>query len=116
MKNILFKRRNDLKHRIKVLSIRQQTEDAENKTFIVKNFIYKVTVVESMETKIDAPEIFIRKVCDTKNKLEKFTFRVKGSFYMPYQRYIVHVQFQHRLNIQIHWKKSFSPKKSAVLT
>ena len=117
MKEIMFKKLSDLKKRTKHLSISQHSEDKDCKTHVQKSFSYIVSKMEGQEPEVVAPQVFIKKSLNTKTGVETFTFEVKGSFYMSYNRSMMKVRFHHTLNIEILWKeKVFSPKKSAVLT
>jgi len=117
MRDILYKKRESLKHRRKLISITEHSEDQQCRTTVRKSFIYIVTQAETVAKDIGKPEVFIRKAFDTKTQEEKFAFRVKGSFYMTRERSMFKVEFCHTLRIDIVWKnKVFSPKKSVTLT
>lgn len=117
MKKILYKRNKNVKKGTKCFSISQKTEDKECVTLIKKNFMYKVSPSKDLNPKVEPPRIDIVKGFDTKKKVEKFEFNVKGCFYMMHERMLVKVSFQHSLKIKLVWKsKIFSPKKSAILT
>lgn len=117
MKKVLFKRHNDKDNKIKNIAVLTKNEDKESKTEVYKSFMYKVTAVSDDAVEQIAPQVFIKKELDTKKNIEKFNFRVKGCFYITYDRKLVKVNFVHTLNILINWKKKiFSPKKSEVLT
>jgi hypothetical protein len=117
MKKVLYKRKVDFKERTKELSLSSRTEDAQSVTQVQKGFLYTVTPVQEAKEVPSQPEISIFKEFDTKKRIEKFKFEVKGFFYLDHGRSLVKVDFKHKLDIYIKWKtKNFSPKKSAVLT
>ena len=117
MREILYKKRQSLKNRRKMISISEHAEDTECLTHVHKNFIYMVTRVEAASPAMPQPQIYINKAFNTKSQQERFSFRVKGAFYMPRDRNIFRVDFCHILRIHITWKnKIFSPKKSVTLT
>ncbi len=117
MRDILYKKKESLKHRRKMVSIIEHAEDDQCRTSVHKSFVYLVNRADCIEKGIEKPEIFIRKVFDTKLQEERFSFRVKGCFYMTRDRFIYRVDFCHTLRIDIVWKnKVFSPKKSVTLT
>ena len=92
-------------------------EDQDCRTHVRKSFVYIVTGAHQGESPIENPQIYVKKFFDTKLQHEKFSFRVKGAFYMTKDRVIYRVDFCHTLKIDIHWKnKIFSPKKSVTLT
>ncbi len=116
MKEILFKKKCNAGKGIKSLSISQQSEDKDSTTLVRKSFLYHVTKTQETNPKTDPPQIYIKKVFDTKKKTEKFFLKVKGAFYMTHKRLLLQVNFQHTLNIHILWKaKSFSIKNATVL-
>ena len=117
MRHILYKKRQSIKNRRKVISINEHTEDKECKTNVRKSFAYVVSLANPDEKTLIEPQIYIKKSFDSKSQVEKFSFRVKGAFYMNKERYTLKVDFCHTLKIDISWKnKVFSPKKSATLT
>ncbi len=117
MKKLQFKRLNDPKKKMKLVRITSRTEDNECITHVLKKFTYKVSVSEEKEPKTVAPEVFIKKSFNTRRRVEKFNFLVKGHFFVKQKRMLLKVDFQHTLNIHISWKhKAFSPKKSEALT
>ena len=116
MKEILFKNATSVPKKRKAISISETSEDKECKTFVRKSFIYLVTPQMRIEQTIPQPDITIRKFYCTKTKEEKFSFRVKGYFYIAKEYCFLKVSFCHSLKINILWKaKVFSPK-SATLT
>lgn len=117
VKKILINRVSDQRKRAKFLSIGQQTQDKESVTSVQKKFVYMVFPIQEAPTSLNPPQIYIRKEFDYKNKVEKFSFKVKGYFFITHQQQLFKVRFRHSLNIEIAWKsKIFSPKKSVVLT
>ena len=117
MKNIIFKKNIDAEDKTKSLSVIQKFEDKECQTEIQKSFRYAVSGAEINAPPACEPQIYIIKSFDSKKKIEMFNFQVKGSFYITHSRLLWKVEFNHTLDIKIHWKeKIFSPKKSEVLT
>ena len=116
MREILFKNMTSVPKRRKAVLISERSEDKECKTYVRKSFVYRVTPEVRVEHPIPQPDIYIRKSYSTKTKEEKFSFRVKGYFYMAKDGCFLKVNFCHCLKINILWKsKIFSPK-SATLT
>jgi len=117
MKKVFFKKLTNPKDRTKTVLINSQSEDDECKTNMRKSFVYKVSQADKVDLSLEAPQVHIRKSFDTKKRIEKFHLKVDGKFYMKHERLTLEVNFQHTLNIAIHWKtKVFSPKKSEILT
>ncbi len=118
VKRILVRKFADPQKGIKRMSISQKTIDKECYTLVRKSFIYNVSRVHNKNNyKNQSPQICIKKVVDTKKKIEKFTFRVNGRFYITYNRKVFEVYFQHRLNIQISWKSEISsPQEGKIVS
>ena len=116
MKKLIFERRQNVENRTKTMCMSSRSEDAESVTSVKKSFHYMLSQPENPQPQVLSPEIFIRKGYDSKRKVESFNFQVIGSFYITHDRQLLRVDFHHCLDIQIDWKKDFSPKKSAVLT
>jgi len=116
MKRVLIKKMTDPKRRIKSLSITQSKADKECRTHIRKGFLYHVSKADEQNPVTKRPQVYIKKVIDRDKKVETFNFQVKGRFYLMHARTLVKVCYHHTLDVQIFWKKNFSPKKSAVLT
>lgn len=117
MRQFYIEKKCDPRRRTKYLSVWQSCEDKECRTWIRKNFVYLVKEIENISPSLNPPQVFVKKVFDSKNNVEKFVFTVKGCFYVTYKRWMYKVRFHHGLNIELLWKtKIFSPKKSAVVT
>ena len=111
MKEVLHKRRRDLGRGTKLITINSRIEDKESRTRVRKSFLYHVTRSEEAKMAVSAPEIFIRKSFDTLNKIEKFCFQIKGSFFTTNGNMVAKVYFHHCLNVQIAWKGFSLPHK-----
>jgi hypothetical protein len=116
MKAITYQKTSNVDKGIKALAISSKTDNGDSLTEVKKSFSYHVYRVDQRTHEQPVPEIHITKSFDTKTNTEKFNFQVKGSFIMTQNRFFLKVDFHHTLDIQILWKKDFSPKKSAVLT
>ena len=104
MKKVLFRKRMNLKKRIKTFSIYSRSEDQECKTQVKKGFAYAVDRAKETRPVSKPPLIFIRKSFDTKKAIETFSFHVKGYFFVTYKRELIRVRFYHTLEIEIKWK------------
>ena len=118
MRKIKYRKKHSLKNRWKMIKIDERTEDKECKTHVQKSFIYIVKSVNpNCDQTLRQPEIFTKKALNTKIQNEKFSFRVKGYFFMVQGRNLFKVKFCHTLKIDINWKiKVFSPNKSVTKT
>ena len=113
MKEILHKRRRDLGRGTKLITINSRIEDKESRNRVRKSFLYHVTRSEEAKAAIAAPEIFIRKSFDTLQRIEKFCFQIKGSFFTTNGEVVARVYFHHCLNVQISWKDFNFPQKAS---
>ena len=62
------------------------------------------------------PQVHIEKSFDSVRGDEKFSFRVKGFFYVNHSRRLMKVDYCHTLRINLHWKiESSTPKKTVTM-
>ncbi len=116
MKEVLYRNATSLPKGRKAIFISEKCEDKECRTYVRKSFVYLVSPEMRVCQPANAPDIHIRKAYNSKTKEEKFTFRIKGYFYITKDFSVLKVRFCHSLKIKILWKsKLFSPK-SATLT
>ena len=116
MRRILYKKMTSLENRSKAISVSENSEDKECKTRVKKSFLYFVKPDVQIEAHVTPPEIFIKKSYDTKTKEERFSFRVKGYFFINRDQCYYQVNFCHSLNIHITWKPHLISPKSVTLT
>jgi len=115
MRDILHKTQEILKGRGKVITLREHTEEEECITDVRKNFIYVATEAQ-IEEKQSIPQVRIAKSFDSVRRDEKFSFRVKGFFYVNHSRRLMKVNYCHTLRINLHWKiKTSTPKKTVTM-
>ena len=115
MRDIFHKTEAVLHGRGKVITLREHAEENESITDVRKNFIYVVTEAQ-FEEKSSSPKVHIRKFFDSVSHDEKFSFRVKGFFYVNQSRGLMRVDYCHTLRINLHWKaKVSSPKKTVTM-
>ena len=115
MRDILHKTTAILNGRGKVITLREHAEEKECVTDVRKNFIYLATEAQSEEEQ-SIPQVHIAKSFDSVRHDEKFSFRVKGFFYVNHSRRLMKVAYCHTLRINLHWKtKVSSPKKTVTM-
>jgi hypothetical protein len=115
MRDILHKTAGILQGRGKAITLRERTEEKESITDVRKHFIYLATEVLS-EEKQSVPQVHIKKSFDSVSRDERFSFRVKGFFYVNHSRRLMKVDYCHTLRIKLHWKaKASSPKKTVTM-
>ena len=103
MRDILHKTTAILHGRGKVITLREHAEEKECITDVRKNFIYVASEVPN-EEKQAMPQVHIKKSFDSVSHDEKFSFRVKGFFYVNHNRRLMKVGYCHTLRINLHWK------------
>ena len=113
MRDILHKTTGILKGRGKVITLREHAEEKECITDVRKNFIYLATEAQS-EEKQSIPQVHIKKSFDSASRDEKFSFRVKGFFYVNHNRRLMRVDYCHTLRINLHWKAKVTTQKKTV--
>ena len=115
MRDIIHKTSGILHGRGKVITLREHAEEKECVSDVRKNFIYVATEAQS-EEKQSIPQVHINKSFDSARGDEKFSFRVKGFFYVNHNRRLMKVAYCHTLRINLHWKvKATSPKKTVTM-
>jgi len=115
MREIKHKTTGILQGRGKVITLREHSEEKECNTDVRKNFIYVASEAEHEEQQL-APQVHIDKSFDSVLRDEKFSFRVKGFFYVHHGRRLMKVSYRHTLRINLHWNgKVSSPKKTVTM-
>lgn len=115
MRDIFHKTREILHGRGKVITLREHTDEKECVTDVRKNFIYVAAQAQSEESP-SVPQVHIAKSFDSLRRDEKFSFRVKGFFYVNHNRHLMKVDYCHTLRINLHWKiKTSTPKKTVTM-
>ena len=115
MRDILHKTTAVLQGRGKVIALREHADEDECVTDVRKHFIYVATEAQS-EEKQSTPRVHIAKSFDSVHHDEKFSFRVKGFFYVNHSRRLMKVDYCHTLRINLHWKAEASaPKKTVTM-
>ena len=115
MRDIIHKTTEILHGRGKVITLREHAEENESITDVRKNFIYVVSQT-ACEEKPGEPQVHIKKFFDSVTHDEKFSFRVKGFFYVNRNRQLVKVGYYHTLRINLHWKvNANTPKKTVTM-
>jgi hypothetical protein len=117
MKKLTFQKSRNIKNKSKIIMISSHHEDEESVTDVRKSFCYMLSRADFADDQAQPPEMYVKKNVDARSGMEHCHFKVKGSFFITYQRQRLKVRFHHSLHIRVAWKKKvFSPKKSEVLT
>ena len=115
MRDIFHKANQILSGRGKKIIIREKGEDKECVTNVHKTFIFLAQPVTTSGDPAQ-PIVNIKKSFDSVTRCERFSFRVKGYFFINHNRQLVRMNYCHSLRISMRWKsKVASPKKSVTL-
>lgn len=101
VREIMYRNLTSAKNKRRVISVSEKSENKDVITRIHRAFIYIVSrEVEAVED-LPAPVFFITKNYHTKTREEKFSFRVKGVFYVIKGNSFLMVHFCHSLRVDI---------------
>lgn len=85
----------------KIISICEESQKNGFLTRTYKKFIYLVKDTENLRASLVQPRFYILKIHDSKNRKERFIFKVKGSFYVVSNKQIRVVYFCHSFKIDL---------------
>ncbi len=108
MREVLYKNFTSLKNKRRVIFVSEKSENKDVVTHIHRTFIYVVTKEVDKVGDLPDPIFVINKNCNTKTREEKFSFRVKGVFYVAKEKRFLLVHFCHSLRIDILRKAKLS--------
>ena len=108
MREVLYKKHTSVKNRRRVIAICEKSENKDVITNIHRTFIYMVAGQVNEVEDLPSPVFQIIKNYNTKTKEEKFSFRVKGSFYVIRKEAFLLVHFCHSLKVDL-LRKSIVP-------
>jgi len=114
MKNVMYIKR-ELVDRGRVVSVREQHDEKDSVTRVMKNFVYLVSFADAIPKDLDTPEIHVTKKISAEDKTETFVFKVKGAIYVKENRFIYCVQYCHSLCVHLYWKTHVLSTKPAAL-
>ena len=114
MKNVAYIKR-ELFDRGRVVSIREQQEDKECATRVMKNFVYLVSQADAIPEEMEVPAIQVMKKISNETKTETFVFKVKGAIYVKENRFIYRIQYCHSLCVHLYWKNHVLSSKPVAL-
>mgnify|MGYP000896870361 CR=1 FL=1 len=101
MREIAFKNLTSTAKRRKVISLVEKTQKEGYLISSQKSIVYIVTAAGSQVRDLSKPEYHICKSYDSKEKIEKFSLRVKGASYLIQEGTLLRVDFCHSLRIDI---------------
>ncbi|HOD12515.1 MAG TPA: hypothetical protein PLO93_02300 [Candidatus Omnitrophota bacterium] len=101
MREIAFKNLTSTAKRRKVISLVEKTEKQGFLVSSHKTIVYVVSAVTAPVRELAQPEYYICKTYDSKEKIEKFSLRVKGTSYITQEGSLLRIDFCHSLRIDI---------------
>ncbi len=101
MREIQYKNLTSPKNGRRVISVSEINQNKDCCTHVHKAFIYLARKEEKQQESVTQPVFHIFKSFNTKTKVEKFYFRVKGMFYVVKDIAVYTVYFCHSLRIDI---------------
>jgi hypothetical protein len=101
MREIAFKNLTSTAKRRRIISLIERTEKEGYLISSQKSIVYMVNSALRQSREIAQPEYYICKSYDSKEKIEKFSLRVKGASYILQEGNTVKVDFCHALRIEI---------------
>ena len=101
MKEVLYKNQTSTKNKRRVIFVSEKSENKDTITHIHRTFIYVVAKEVDAPGDLPAPVFHIVKHYNTKTKEEKFSFRVKGIFYVIREKSFLLIHFCHSLRVDV---------------
>ena len=114
MKNIAYIKR-EIVDRGRVVSIRENRDEKDSTTRVMKNFVYLVSMADMIPEAINPPVIHITKKISNESKSEVFVFMVLGEIFVKERRFIYRIQYCHSLCVHLYWKTHVLSTKPAAL-
>lgn len=101
MREIAFKNETSTAKHRKIISLIEKTEKEGYLISSQKSIVYIVNSTRVPAQEVEQPEYHICKSYDSKEKIEKFSLRVKGVSYIVQEGGVLKVDFCHALRIEI---------------
>ena len=101
MVELQYKNLTSLEKGRKIIAIKEESRKNGFLTRTDKRFIYLVRDNKNLRESLTAPRFYILKIHDSKNRKERFLFRVKGSFYVVKNQEVHTVYFCHSFRIDL---------------
>ncbi|HOX54426.1 MAG: hypothetical protein PHI86_05410 [Candidatus Omnitrophica bacterium] len=101
MRELLLKNLTSINKKRKILSLSEAFNKDGVLTRVNRSFIYLVREVTGAGEIAEKPEFFIYKIHDSKLRVEKFLFKIKGNFYVSCNQKMYLVVYCHSLRIAL---------------
>ncbi len=101
MREILYKNETSEKNKRRVICVSEISESESYLTRVRRTFIYIIEKAMESQESLSHPVFHITKFFNTKTKTEKFSFRIKGTFYIIKETGSVKINFNHALRIDV---------------
>ena len=101
MRDLLFKNLTSSDRRRKILASSEITDKEGVRSTIHRHFVCIVKEIENKQLKKPEPYLYVLKVRNKINQMEKFFCRIKGSLYAVNKGQLYLILFMHSLKINI---------------
>jgi len=105
MRDLIFKNLTSDDKRKRVLQAQETISDNGVLTKIKRGFVCLVRPITEVKNRVEQPEVYIIKSCDTKLKREKMFLKIKGGLYAVNKGELYFLSFCHSLRINIQHTK-----------
>ncbi|MDP3143630.1 MAG: hypothetical protein Q8N14_06850 [Candidatus Omnitrophota bacterium] len=101
MRELLYKNLTSLEKGRRILAISEESQKNGFLTRTSRKFIYMIKDTENLRESLTAPVFHIFKIRDSKNRKERFVFKVKGNFFVVNDQKVRLVYFCHSFKIDL---------------
>ncbi len=101
MRELLLKNLTSLEKGRKIISVSELSHRDGYLAHTERHLIYMVKKSQNLRDNLASPRLYILKVHDSKQNIEKLFFKVKGNFYVVTNSCLYIVNFCHSFKIQL---------------
>lgn len=101
MRDLLFKNLTSESNGRKILCSSEISEKEGVRTVVRRHFVYFVRQLEQKPAEEDKPYLYVLKEHNTRQKLERFYCRMKGSMVVLKNGHLFKINFMHSLRINL---------------
>ena len=101
MREILYKNLTSAKKGRRAISVCERSQSKDCSTRVQRTFVYVIRSGVLSRKELSQPVLHIVKTFNTKTRIERFYFRMKGIFYVIQNDRFLEVNFCHSLRIDV---------------
>lgn len=101
MREILYKNLTSAKKGRRAISVCERSQNKDCSTRVQRTFVYVIRSGVLSRKESPQPIFNIVKTFNTKTRMERFYFRMKGIFYVLQNDYFLEINFCHSLRIDV---------------